>query len=646
MSELESQFVKRGLWTNRDEGPVMGKTITTDSRSGAIIIVLLAILSSLGTAHFWHIFAFMIYQLRANGRPSDALFRQQQVILRTLPTPGSLIADSIKFFWTWRIELGASYALMRNLALALLALSFLLISWTASIFSSYVVTSTNLQVLVSSPSCGRINLTYDSVDYITRNYIDRFSKIAEPFAEDCILSESPTPRARCNTLIQPKTLFQKERTECPFSESMCLVNTTPAIRFDSGLINVNWLGINLDPRDRVLFRKQTTCAPLTLENRTTIMNATDYPNFNMRAFPQEEILLVSYGETRRAIGTTDEYTFGVSLTQSNRSTSYTTTVAIGASTREWQDVDDFDPLPEMRRDDADIILRSVEQGIVGYREPVDDPVFAAHRDAHGSTDHGPKGFVFLPDFPIAMIGCAQQYQYCFAQAGLPDHCTNLSGLPAIPTRENLPSANEIQLAIIQNLVTASALYDIATPITYNISKFEYQRVNRPIPNNHWEYELERWEAIAWAGINIILTDYAIGAKQRDPEADAYTVAPTTEGEKQLCNAQKMKKTGDFVNINVFGLVFIITFACVVVIVDLMLLKVLIYLSIFQRATGLSSRLQRWIQDGVFQLQRRAYEAEGQGTWTNLNEDVPITEQKELLEDLALQSVKPPASSNE
>jgi len=49
MSELDSQYVKRGFWINEAQGPVMGRTITTDIRTGTIIVALLAVLSSLGT---------------------------------------------------------------------------------------------------------------------------------------------------------------------------------------------------------------------------------------------------------------------------------------------------------------------------------------------------------------------------------------------------------------------------------------------------------------------------------------------------------------------------------------------------------------------------------------------------------------------
>jgi len=52
MAELGDRFVKRGLWTNVEQGPVLGRTITTDTRSGTLIVALLAVLSTLGRINF------------------------------------------------------------------------------------------------------------------------------------------------------------------------------------------------------------------------------------------------------------------------------------------------------------------------------------------------------------------------------------------------------------------------------------------------------------------------------------------------------------------------------------------------------------------------------------------------------------------
>jgi hypothetical protein len=59
---------------------------------------------------------------------------------------------------------------------------------------------------------------------------------------------------------------------------------------------------------------------------------------------------------------------------------------------------------------------------------------------------------------------------------------------------------------------------------------------------------------------------------------------------------------------------------------------MIYLTRFRRALG--PRIDRWIQDGVWQLQRRAYEGEGYRGWTDLEADIPLTNER-MLKDLPI-----------
>jgi len=69
------------------------------------------------------------------------------------------------------------------------------------------------------------------------------------------------------------------------------------------------------------------------------------------------------------------------------------------------------------------------------------------------------------------------------------------------------------------------------------------------------------------------------------------------------------------------------------IIDITLLKFLIYLSRFRRQLG--PRIERWIQDGVWQMQRRAYEGEGQRDWTDLESEIPLMDKACKLKDLPI-----------
>jgi hypothetical protein len=86
---------------------------------------------------------------------------------------------------------------------------------------------------------------------------------------------------------------------------------------------------------------------------------------------------------------------------------------------------------------------------------------------------------------------------------------------------------------------------------------------------------------------------------------------------------------------VFGLVFTITICSSITLADLLLLRSLILWRKLKKSAA--PRLDRWIQDGVYQLQRRAYEASGNGDWDNLADEVPVTREPTKLPDLQIET---------
>lgn len=70
--------------------------------------------------------------------------------------------------------------------------------------------------------------------------------------------------------------------------------------------------------------------------------------------------------------------------------------------------------------------------------------------------------------------------------------------------------------------------------------------------------------------------------------------------------------------------------------DLVLLRSLLHLRKYKPWLG--RRVDRWLQDGIFQLQRRAQEAHGNGVWRDLSEEVPVTLENTLLPDLPFETL--------
>lgn len=72
----------------------------------------------------------------------------------------------------------------------------------------------------------------------------------------------------------------------------------------------------------------------------------------------------------------------------------------------------LNPLPEMRRNDSDLVLKLVMKNKVAYDSPVDDPVFSAHEEftTFDQTD-GTNVTFYFSDFPGSVIGCTQQVSH-------------------------------------------------------------------------------------------------------------------------------------------------------------------------------------------------------------------------------------------
>lgn len=65
--------------------------------------------------------------------------------------------------------------------------------------------------------------------------------------------------------------------------------------------------------------------------------------------------------------------------------------------------------PELHRWDADVTLRLTMKSAVLYGEPVDDPMFSAHREVtYRVSSTGDNVTMYLSDNPGSVMGCAQQ----------------------------------------------------------------------------------------------------------------------------------------------------------------------------------------------------------------------------------------------
>lgn len=297
MSEIESQLVHRGVWSDVSRGTFLGRTITTDVRTGTFLIAIMAVLCSLGTTHLWHLVTFGIHQYRANGKPNDALYSQQQAILRTFPSPTAVLTEHAKLYMAWRRTKSHSPA-RRLVTIITLAAVFAGATVLTGIFSSLVVDTTNLQVIVDSPSCGPLDWYKDKAAFaISTTFLPSVRSLAEPIVRGCY-EELAATSPQCRIYLKPRIPFNVTRQNCPWNSTLCLNMDRPAVTMDSGLLDVNdAFGLNLASVDRVMYRKKTTCAILPVENHASVIPAAGVPEYKPTADPGEEALIISYGNS-------------------------------------------------------------------------------------------------------------------------------------------------------------------------------------------------------------------------------------------------------------------------------------------------------------------------------------------------------------
>jgi hypothetical protein len=245
------------------------------------------------------------------------------------------------------------------------------------------------------------------------------------------------------------------------------------------------------------------------------------------------------------------YTYALSLLMANLTSKYTTNVAIN-----FWDADNnatsstFIPLPEMEINDADLVAIFIAKNEMRYRQPINDPIFAAHRRADTVSDQQRGGNItyYKSDFPISALGCTLQYQFCHAQAaGKPDFCSSLTGIPSLPFKDMF-NASSVQVAAMQELAGIMFETDIRTAsLDLKVQKLagNFERLAY-LPDDQWVQEVVGWESFLWAHLQTSMVEYAIGKSVRLPDAAPLVKSNLTDGEHKLCGKQKMGNPGGFV----------------------------------------------------------------------------------------------------
>ena len=284
----------------------------------------------------------------------------------------------------------------------------------------------------------------------------------------------------------------------------------------------------------------------------------------------------------------------------------------------------WDPLPELNRTDADVVLIMVAANSVSYQAPLDDPFFPVIETNLGS------GKYYMSANWINTMGCTEQHQFCNPLDG---RCTDLMGTTLLIEGDDAIGLNPVQESIRKRIGFAALKSGIHYQLlSRGANALRAQETvsgadQTPLSPNQWTIEALSWFSVSLASLQKQTVEYATG-----PAATVLGLrqqVPPDEIGRAMCSSQKVRATDGSISFSVLGVSIILVFGTAIILTSLCVDSVVGWIQHRVLHRGVHRRLQ-WILDETLQLQRLAFEEVGMGTWSGTTASVPVTRAGELL----------------
>lgn len=644
--------VHLGTWTNWSRGRVMGATLTLDRRGGNLLIAFTAVFVGIVTERLWRIACILFYRCYSTPEPRDALYHQQQAILRNSTSPVAAVWTLTQLLWTWQNV--AKRGFTRIIPILLTAILCLFAFTVAGGFSSSISSGIGNEVLLNGTNYATVSSFSTDPDspLIIQPYFSQLVRSASNYAQQCYSSDSPgifdcTPFARS---YLPSTV--DTQAACPFrNSSICRTNTSN-IRLDTGYIDLNKdLGINAAADNNILYRAVLQCAPLETQgytehveglrdNFTTYNYGTSFEAYNYTYMV--ESVDEQYNRQAGNIFRGTAATFIVNEMDSNV---YHHEI--------WVESSDFVPIPSLFDPNGDTTLAFLSSNGIQYLDKASDPWYRATMPGDRVyTQNISEGIVvYQPEEAASTVGCVRQYQFC--NPSLPSNkcgplvswgdvqveSAPLFGITTedwdngvYPTESNTMGSRYLWLtqvighgqASIPNVVMHLG-QDALTSLKYFNSG-----IMGPLPTNQWQLDVRYWWATFLASIQAAVVNTAYGPT--DPALTPYKVLPFNSHAQDMCNSQKIRST-KHVSFSLFGLYFTLATGVLIIITSYVLEP--IFECLFRHKKYREYTFLEWSASGTLQLQRLGFQGVGCGVWSGYTNNIPRTKEAEALAGLAL-----------
>ncbi|CAN8103413.1 unnamed protein product [Discula destructiva] len=230
------------------------------------------------------------------------------------------------------------------------------------------------------------------------------------YAQQCY-SANTSGLLGCGTFVQSKLASEIDKNAtCPFSESICRSSSNNLV-IDTGYLDSHvHFGLNATPNERFQYRRVIQCAPIITEGYTTKYNLSDDRSYTRYWYgtpvlaAAERNFTDQYSndelwELKQVLLSEANPDYGLGLTMA---WSYNGTV---------DPYSGFDPVPELRRPNAEVNIFFLSPNKIIFKDMVNDPWFRATVPS-GKLYNGPESeniwsLVYAGNEPASPLACSQ-----------------------------------------------------------------------------------------------------------------------------------------------------------------------------------------------------------------------------------------------
>ena len=227
-----------------------------------------------------------------------------------------------------------------------------------------------------------------------------------------------------------------------------------------------------------------------------------------------------------------------------RADQYSVLKAYGGSVARSKIYSMFEPIPQLHRADADVMLFFLTAQGIKYTQAVNDPWFSAHKEGptHGNIFNDTPNPSYLQDEPLSVLGCTMQMQICNPNLPEGKRCERLRGFidNSFQVEDLYESQSQKQALTWANLIFGLGWFSISGIVdSMGISSLLARQnlannYQGPLPDNQWQAEVEHWVGASMASLQGSFVESGNGPTAKYQQ---FRQAPNNTDEWNICKNQ-------------------------------------------------------------------------------------------------------------